>query len=165
MTIEYKYYSPAPINKTKQEIFILAQKFSNKYDFNFMNNIDSFIHKIGGQINYYQASSNDRYFTIIHAKNDFVIRIPKFLGLERTRFVLAHELGHYVLHSNFGKKQILSMFFDRNEADIEANWFAAGLLMPEKDFVETCKKYNNDHNQIAARYLVSPQAVKMRVSK
>jgi Zn-dependent peptidase ImmA (M78 family) len=57
----------------------------------------------------------------------------------RKRFGLAHELGHWVLHK--GQSQVLACTEDDLYAsykgsglEIEANSFAAGLLMPEELF-------------------------------
>lgn len=61
----------------------------------------------------------------------------------RQRFSIAHELGHYVLHryaSNVFVDSTLTFYRDEKSADgvyrqeIEANSFAAELLMPE-DFI------------------------------
>ena len=70
------------------------------------------------------------------------IYVCKSDGKQRRRFSIAHELGHYVLHyesGEFGDKEkekhisfrdnVSSQAFDKKE--IEANFFAASLLMPE----------------------------------
>lgn len=65
----------------------------------------------------------------------------ELVNLNQRRFALAHELGHYIMHRGEGNK-----FFSDNEADfvkyhqkgdqeVEANEFAAELLMPRKQFV------------------------------
>lgn len=61
----------------------------------------------------------------------------------RTRFSIAHELGHFFLHKN--KKGVFSCTSDDMYLwgvpgiEVEANIFAANLLMPEKIF----KKYTS----------------------
>jgi Zn-dependent peptidase ImmA (M78 family) len=57
----------------------------------------------------------------------------------RKRFGLAHELGHWVLHK--GQSQVLACTEDDlyasyqgSNLEVEANYFAAGLLMPEELF-------------------------------
>lgn len=58
--------------------------------------------------------------------------------LNRQRFTIAHELGHYVLHANQGTKLFLDAIYHRSSVssegtdsmEIEANRFAAELLMP-----------------------------------
>jgi Zn-dependent peptidase ImmA (M78 family) len=57
----------------------------------------------------------------------------------RKRYAAAHELGHWLLHKQLS--QILACTSDEmsgnykgSEPEIEANWFAAELLMPERLF-------------------------------
>lgn len=68
------------------------------------------------------------------------IGINKTDSLLRRRFTIAHELGHYVLHSSSTNKlfvdtQVLFRTEDGSKGDRqkerEANAFAAALLMPE----------------------------------
>lgn len=64
--------------------------------------------------------------------------------LGRKRFALAHELGHWLLHKNVS--QVLACTSDdmvakykASKPEIEANYFAAELLMPEKLFAPRIK--------------------------
>ena len=57
----------------------------------------------------------------------------------RQRFTIAHEIGHYKLHAtenlHYDKNEIDTVYFRANDVsnleEIEANHFAAELLMPE----------------------------------
>lgn len=51
----------------------------------------------------------------------------------RQRFTIAHEIGHHVLAHGEGKRDTVDEFSLRNTVptEIEANQFAAELLMPE----------------------------------
>lgn len=79
-----------------------------------------------------------------------------FLGVNsghnehRRRFTIAHEIGHYILHasekvhydvSKGAKESLEGVYFRADDItgkdEIEANHFAAELLMP-KDLVEKC---------------------------
>lgn len=59
-------------------------------------------------------------------------------SLVRKRFTIAHEIGHYILHSNRENDLYISKIHFRDEAsstgemkrEREANAFAAGILMP-----------------------------------
>ncbi|MEB6670614.1 ImmA/IrrE family metallo-endopeptidase [Acinetobacter pittii] len=61
----------------------------------------------------------------------------------RRRFTLAHEFGHYVLHSDGEKREFIdkseTMFRSdfSNDFEIEANHFAACILMPEQSLIDT----------------------------
>jgi Zn-dependent peptidase ImmA (M78 family) len=62
----------------------------------------------------------------------------------KKRFVLAHELGHMVLHSQkeatFSDDYETLEAFKRGPQETEANAFAAELLMPEVLFRDACYK-------------------------
>jgi len=95
----------------------------------------------------------------------------------RQRFTIAHELGHYLLHLG------LSSHFDRdyrvnyrsaesseatNVEEIEANFFAASLLMP-RQFLEVddaVKALDSDASveKLAKRYAVSRHAMSLRLA-
>lgn len=69
----------------------------------------------------------------------------------RRRFTIAHEIGHYVLH-----KERKSVFLDKlfrlnnpggeqsQELEMEANVFAASILMPENIITKEVKKIELD---------------------
>lgn len=54
----------------------------------------------------------------------------------RTRFSIAHELGHWKLHPNISQGFLCTTSdladYINNKEEIEANYFAANLLMPKK---------------------------------
>ena len=60
------------------------------------------------------------------------------------RFIIAHEIGHYVLH--YDKEKDNGMYAHRehkkgkNEIENEADFFAANLLMPRKKFIDKYKE-------------------------
>lgn len=101
----------------------------------------------------------------------------------RQRFTIAHELGHYFLH-----RKLSSVFFDesllffRDEKsaqgtkfqEIEANTFAAELLMPEKVLREKLSQEPLDalddveqsaFGELAAELQVSCQALTIRLTR
>lgn len=70
-----------------------------------------------------------------------IIRVNKQIAPEgRKRFAIAHELGHYELKHNPGsptecsERDFLLWYKSQNEKEVEANLFAAELLMPEALF-------------------------------
>lgn len=97
----------------------------------------------------------------------------------RQRFIIAHELGHFLLHAKSG------LHVDRSyarlegrkvgevidEDEIEANRFAAEILMPEDflraDLVEMGQVSADDDlaiSRLAKRYNVSKQAMTIRIT-
>jgi len=81
---------------------------------------------------------------IVNSKEFSIITINENSNIQRQRFTLAHELGHYVMHRN--KRLIYDTednFWDwnsYNQLETEANYFAAELLMPEEIFLKYTRK-------------------------
>ncbi|MFO0857901.1 MAG: ImmA/IrrE family metallo-endopeptidase [Phycisphaerales bacterium] len=75
----------------------------------------------------------------------------------RFRFTLAHELGHFKLHSFLSGK-----FRDTTDGDYlsdkferEADRFAAAFLMPANSFRQELPRYCGQHGQVAAELLAA----------
>lgn len=101
---------------------------------------------------------------------------------ERKRFTIAHELGHFLLHSlspqHIDKQKVY--FRDSVSStgedimEIQANQFAAELLMPinslKKDFFKYSNLIEGDNpakmiKKLAEKYKVSEQSMSIRISK
>lgn len=95
----------------------------------------------------------------------------------RTRFTIAHELGHYILHSKdrplfIDKKKVL--YRDNNSStgevlmEREANAFAASLLMPRNLIQNELDKMVSQEEDViqylADEFQVSTQAMSFRLS-
>ena len=53
------------------------------------------------------------------------------------RFVLAHELGHAIMHENLNTPFLMeNTLFSKNKFEIEANTFAIELLVPDTEISE-----------------------------
>jgi Zn-dependent peptidase ImmA (M78 family) len=100
---------------------------------------------------------------------------------KRQRFTIAHEIGHYLLHSNhflfIDEKDLSSIHFRNKKSsqaidikEIQANQFAAELLMPTNDvIVELKKKLKQDVDilkivkELSEHYEVSTTAMTIKV--
>lgn len=110
---------------------------------------------------------------------------PPIIGINRNhpptrkRFTTAHELGHLLLHSKSGvhidyavvKMRDAKTSEGVNEEEIEANRFAAELLMPqsmlERDLALTGPVQVDDEKvigRLAKQYGVSQQAMTIRLT-
>lgn len=96
----------------------------------------------------------------------------------RQRFTIAHELGHFLLHQEATKVFVdstLTFYRDERSSDgiyqqeIEANTFAAELLLPEQAVRAAFSQSNIDIfddvaiARLAARFDVSAQALMIRL--
>lgn len=115
-------------------------------------------------------------------KGDMVtLGVNKIHHPNRQRFMIAHELGHFLLHrqdSNiFVDDEPVVLFRDQTASEgtknqeIEANAFAASLLMPEKIIREQLAQQPIDAfddgsmKQLAAQFGVSVRAMTIRLTK
>lgn len=92
-----------------------------------------------------------------------VIYVKQSPNISRQRFTIAHEIGHYVLHGHLQRAfrdEFSAQGFNVHE--IEANRFAADLLMPAH-WVRAYARYENT-SELAERFQVSHQAMRIRVS-
>lgn len=116
---------------------------------------------------------------ILRRPNKTTIYVNSSHSDERQRFTIAHELGHYVLHKNNdsfvdGKRtQLLlrSSNGEKSKMEVEANSFAASLLMPKSGLIENfdrLKRENKSDSEIieelSSIYSVSMQAMGYRLT-
>ena len=93
---------------------------------------------------------------------------------KRNRFTVAHELAHYIFHSD----EEIYAHRDSGDSGIEeinANSFASALLMPKKEISASVKEAKNDFwgsapneyiiSRIADEFNVSEQAAEIRLRK
>jgi Zn-dependent peptidase ImmA (M78 family) len=107
-----------------------------------------------------------------------VIGVNSSHTIQRQRFTVAHEIGHLLLHAdenlhvdkNFPiglRSGISGKSVDQNE--IEANQFAAALVMPEELLATDIEPFVGKDvmlaiRRLAKKYRVSEQAMSIRLS-
>jgi Zn-dependent peptidase ImmA (M78 family) len=91
-------------------------------------------------------------------------------SLNRQRFTVAHELGHYVEHIAAGEDDWEHVDYrdalsskGTNASEIFANQFAANLLMPRAE-VERLEKEYSSPAALANVFGVSPEAISFRLT-
>jgi Zn-dependent peptidase ImmA (M78 family) len=109
-----------------------------------------------------------------------VIGVNSKHPLNRQRFTIAHELGHFLMHGGNNvhiDKQFLVMRRDKDSSkgtspeEMEANLFAAELLIPEAFLARDMKEAGSFNfpdddrvEQLAKKYRVSQQAMTIRLA-
>jgi Zn-dependent peptidase ImmA (M78 family) len=165
----------------------LLEYLSERHNFSVDPPIDLF--KIAKLLNinivYSNLSNSDIVGKIIkeEANTTIEINMPNNRYEARKRFTLAHEIGHFCLHQDIDgfvddKKSLNRIQSHWNSYEIEANQFAAELLMPTELLLKHGKiiiaeyKENNDNanipkehfiDQMARMFNVSHQAMKYRL--
>lgn len=96
-------------------------------------------------------------------------------GPQRKRFTAAHELGHFLKHRDLLKKRrhldrLYDEYANRNadqplehQHEIQANQFAASLLMPRKTIENELDKGVNTIRELASIFDVSRMAMEYRL--
>lgn len=79
----------------------------------------------------------------------------------RQRFTIAHEIGHFLMGHT--KRDELPDFNTKDPREIEANHFAAELLIPMTFLKDDFKKVSKDVKVLAKRYFVSEEAMWWRI--
>lgn len=113
---------------------------------------------------------------LLKEKGVATIAVNQHHHANRQRFTLAHECGHLVLHADQGDRLWVDkayFFRDANSstgdqlAEIQANRFAAALLMPEeliRSALEDAAIISDiDIFRLAVRFEVSEQAMTLRL--
>ncbi len=162
--ISQEYPLAEACNLSQNQIALKAEEYAKKVGYVLGSDIEPVLKRQGGRIEYQSMPDWETTHSgsiIVNSPNDFVIFLSNFTGPLRDRFTIAHELGHYVLHSDEGKKKLKAKRFGATLVEREANWFAASFLMPEGAFLEQLAK-NNDPKYLAAHFLVSLTAVNIR---
>ena len=148
---------------SKQEIAAMASQIREKY-FSSENPMDGLLNIIGKNHGTLEVSFGVPEETLkIREDGSFVITIPANNSPLRDVFTVAHELGHYFLHSD----RISPASFNRsgtNQKETEANWFAAELLMPTHLFRKASEELQYDPQRVAARFGVSGAAARVRMT-
>lgn len=160
------FKAPEAANMPKKEVYRLAERVCQKLKFVPGGDINELVKDFGGEVIFQDMDdwlvSEDGSIKV-RGEKDFTIYVSNFTGVLRNRFTIAHELGHYILHSKFGKERIqVARNGASDRVEWEANWFAAGLLMPEQEFlrqIEIC----NDVQYLGSYFFVSPSAVEVRM--
>lgn len=114
---------------------------------------------------------------LVRQGSSAVIGINGTQSLQRQRFTIAHELGHFLLHegiTNHVDKSYRVNFRSiessqaTNVEEIEANFFAASILMPKKmlDAQSAEEALDNDTSvaNLARQFQVSRLAMSLRLA-
>jgi Zn-dependent peptidase ImmA (M78 family) len=143
--------------------------------------VDLLARLVGAKIRYEQFDGDGDVSGLVRRRPDgsAIIGVNAANSLRRQRFTIAHEVGHLLLHLDEDfhiderfpigfRSEVSSLAVDPRE--IEANQFAAELLMPASflraDLLGRSFDIESDDalDELATRYEVSLQAMAIRLS-
>lgn len=124
------------------------------------NNYEVDVYKLAEKLSiriHEKSLGNERVSGLLIIKDGKIaIGVDSDQGLQRKRFTIAHELGHYFLHRSL-KSTFVDEVFTRsgtsNQIEREANAFAASLLMPKVLVLKAIE--NIEKNKIDDETIVS----------
>lgn len=166
------YSPPKPTQAGKQAINTFAEAAAEKFGYKPGGSIEAIVGRLGGTVEHLDPFDADIPESIcVERLREFTIFISSLTSSQRDRFTIAHELGHYVLHFPMltksdpkAKMKATRWVDDSNKelirAEWEANWFAAGFLMPEEKFKTKMSKHKL--SAVADYFGVSEAAAKVR---
>lgn len=140
-------------NWNKPSIISFGSEVSKKLNYN-INNLKDIIKDLGGkifQVDYEEAVNTPSL--VVENSNNFSIYINPLI--QNINQLLAHELGHYILHSNIGKFPLRIPRDSSGRAEWEADWFAAGFLVPDHLLKPKMKKAKFGRAELAEYFKVS----------
>lgn len=119
---------------------------------------------------------NEGVDEILGIKTDKLIGVNSQRSLEWKRFIIAHEIAHYILH--YSKEKDKGIYAHRehkkgkDEIENEADFFAANLLMPRERFIN---KFNELKSKglsmddicllLEKKFIVTPKMLVRRIGE
>ena len=176
-----RFSLPSALKASRRSIESYAEKAAEILGFEPGGDLEAVVRKVGGRIHHKWlslretcpgweipsgipdiATEHHSGVVLVKGHQDFDIFLSPFTGELRDRFTIAHELGHYFLHSKQGSTQIAAARLDSDRPEWEANWFAAAFLMPESKVRDAWNRFGKNSFLCAASFLVSTEAFEVR---
>jgi Zn-dependent peptidase ImmA (M78 family) len=147
-------------NANKGAIEAFGSKFAAKLGYGAGAPLRPIVERLGGRIIYQALDTLGDASILVYGQGNFEIFLPEDTAPVRDRFSIAHELGHYVLHFPLtGQRPMKAYRFGSSRVEWEANWFAAGFLMPADEFKT---RFSAGLRPIAQHFGVSMAAAEAR---
>ena len=141
----------------REDIKTIVNKLIKKYK---TNNIYELIRSL--DISIFELPFDEEIGMYKFIKNNKVIIISEGLQEETKRFILAHELGHAILHRKencfYLKHNTLAK---TNTYEVEANKFASELLINDNELKE-CSGNNFTIEQLACYFKVPSELIEFK---
>jgi len=154
---------PEETGWTKRSIDDLAARAAAELGYQPGADLKPIIERLGGRIVVGTVpETGSTGYVEVDGEGKFVIALSPLPGEYRNRFTIAHELGHYILHSKIGEKPLFATRQAGSRVEWEANWFAAAFLMPAEEFVKVWTESEGSVGRLINHFQVSGGAVEIR---
>lgn len=113
---------------------------------------------------------------ILGIKTDKLIGVNSKRALEWKRFIIAHEIGHFILHYSEQKSGGMYAHRDhkkgKNNLENDADYFAANLLMPREKFIDKYKELKEKNLNLdeiilllSRKFVTTPRMTERRIEE
>jgi|GEM_PF-323146 len=160
-------FLPAPKETgwKKRSIDQLGEKAAKALECDPGADLVAIVKSLGGKVVYgpVDRTGSTGFLEVSKTSDDkFTIALSPYPGHYRNRFTIAHELGHYFLHSKAGEQELYATRQAGSRVEWEANWFAAAFLMPSEYFVKEWNQSGGSIGHLIDRFQVSGGAIEIR---
>ena len=126
--MEYKTLKKSEL--TLQEIEDKAEEIAQKYEYDSIKRpIENLVRQLGGTIENKPREEERSESIIIFGHGEFKIYLSPYTSYFRDVFTMAHELGHYFIHSNEGKENpTKANRYGTDILEIQANRFGCWTI-------------------------------------
>ncbi|MGJ5177912.1 ImmA/IrrE family metallo-endopeptidase [Bradyrhizobium oligotrophicum] len=166
------YSAPLECGLSKAAVDGLAASVAEHLHYQPGQDLEPIVGRLGGRIRVQDVLEFNRVSSgsiRIESQNDFQIVLAAHTGPTRDRFTIAHELGHYFLHYIYPNQtgrsvsKLEAQRYGTGRVEWEANWFAAGFLMPANVFRYQFTQLSGSIPLLADRFGVSVEAASIRI--
>lgn len=161
--------------KREKELSELAEFIANQYCPNSLVEPSAIAEKLG--ITHCYGDYGNAFDGLIEQENGnfhIYINSKNNINSPRSRFTFAHELGHYfidehrqsLLNGKTPSHPSFTNFSSKNPVEMEADFFASSLLLPEERVKKDCFKKGFDFDlieQISEKYKTSITATVLKL--
>ncbi|MFO1014523.1 MAG: ImmA/IrrE family metallo-endopeptidase [Caulobacteraceae bacterium] len=157
---------------SKPQVTLLAEGIAKRLDFGPGDDIHHLVKRLGGKVEVEDTLTEDPSRSgslFVESPTSFRIVVPTHTSQLRDRFTIAHELGHFFLHEMWRRQNgsridgpMMALRRGSERIEWEANWFAAGFLMPSEAFRESFNRNGGSIPAIAREFEVSGSAAEVR---
>jgi predicted transcriptional regulator len=157
-----------PVNPTGWSMRYIdeqAGRIAEKLDYKPGGDLRAIVARLGGEVDVEPwDEASDTGLLQVQQDGRFKIWLSPFTVEMRDRFTIAHELGHFFLHAEAGKKAISIAREGTNRAEREADWFAVGFLLPQQEFIDQWKKWDGNSMILSSHFQVFGSVIASRKS-
>lgn len=172
MAPSINYSAPKECGLSKVAVDSFAAQVAQFFNYRPGQELTPIVERLGGKIytqDVFDFNIQSSGSIRIEGENRFEIFLAAHTGPNRDRFTIAHELGHYFLHYVYPNQngtpvvRLEAQRYGSGRVEWEANWFAAGFLMPASLFREQHRALGGSIAALADMFGVSIEAARIRV--